>query len=163
MKIITERGLSEYFLSTREGDLEPFLDKLDQVSGLNFNLNFSLAIAGMVLKGFRHSGSSTKPITARFITTLISCSNEKDLSLLVGYLAVLLPHSQDDLSPFIKQLFVFIFPSLLLLLLPLFPFSSFPSIILFPFPFPPFVTSRSPFSPPLFFSLPSGDFQFVNE
>ena len=135
MKIIIERGLSEYFLSTREGDLEPFLDKLDQVSGLNFNLNFSLAIAGMVLKGFRHSGSSTKPITARFITTLISCSNEKDLSLLVGYLAVLLPHSQDDLSPFIKQLFVFFLPSLLLL-------SSFPPSLplfssLLPPPLPP--------------------------
>ena len=52
-------GLSAYCMEAREGSLAPLLAKLDQVSGCSFKQQFSFAVAGHLLKGFRNANTKT--------------------------------------------------------------------------------------------------------
>lgn len=99
-----EIGLSNYFLSTRNGSLKNLLNQLDEISGLSFTNNFSFAMAGYFLKGFKIP--STKAATIRLFTTILECSCENDFSRVIGYLGVLLPHKggENNYSPTINQM-----------------------------------------------------------
>lgn len=44
------QGLEQSLMNAREGPIEQILNKLDQMSGLNFKTSFSFAIAGHLLK-----------------------------------------------------------------------------------------------------------------
>merc|ERR1712137_496880 len=97
-------GLSGYFLNARKGKLEPMLNKIDEVSGLNFKHNFSFAMAGHLLKGLRTSG--TKAATSRLLTDLIDSNCESNPAAALGYLAALMPLSGDEVSTNLRQIVV---------------------------------------------------------
>jgi len=97
-------GMSSYFLNSRKGKLEPMLNKIDEVSGLSFKQNFSFAVAGHLLKGLRTS--ATKAATTRLLTDLIDSHCEQNPSLILGYLAALMPLSSDDVSSNLRQIVI---------------------------------------------------------
>ena len=83
-------------MNARQGPLEPMLQKLDQLTGLNFEHSFSFAVAGHLLKGMRNP--STKTATVRLLSTFVDVCKENSPSNLLGYLAALLPHKGDDVA-----------------------------------------------------------------
>merc|ERR1711879_399726 len=83
---------------------EPMLNKIDEVSGLSFKQNFSFAVAGHLLKGLRTS--ATKAATTRLLTDLIDSHCEQNPSLILGYLAALMPLSSDDVSSNLRQIVI---------------------------------------------------------
>ena len=95
-------GMSAYFLNSRKGKLEPMLNKIDEVSGLSFKHNFSFAVAGHLLKGLRNS--ATKAATTRLLTDIIDSNCESNPSLILGYLAALMPLSGDDVTSNLRQM-----------------------------------------------------------
>lgn len=91
--------------SRRLGKLEPLLNKMDKLSGLNFNYNFSFALAGHLLKGLRNS--ATKAATTRLLTDIIDSHCESNPAQILGYLAALMPISGEDINSNLRQMFVY--------------------------------------------------------
>lgn len=117
-------GISAFAMNTRRGPIEPMLIRLDQLTGLSFDNNFSFAVAGHLLKGVKNSSSKTNSI--RLLTAFIELSKESNPANLLGYLTALLPHKSDD-SLTLRQ--VFVFPLPLSHLFFSFLFSDLPSVI----------------------------------
>merc|ERR1712137_1481586 len=97
-------GLSGYCLEARKGRFESVLNKMDQLTGLNFASHFSFALAAHLLKGLRNS--STKAASMRLLTDIIDLCNEPNASQLLAYLAALMPMSNEDVSSNLRQIIV---------------------------------------------------------
>lgn len=87
-------GLAAYCNSAKQGSVKGALGKLDQITGADFNSNFSFAVATHLLKGLKNS--TTKAVTIRTLSTLVDLGREPNPADLLGYLAALIPHKGDD-------------------------------------------------------------------
>jgi hypothetical protein len=56
-----KRGMEEYFNTSREGPIDQIIQKLDQISGLNFKSSFSFGVASHLLK----AGNSFATLTRK--------------------------------------------------------------------------------------------------
>lgn len=89
MNTTKDQGLAKTLMAARQPIQGP-LARLDGVTGINFECNFSFAVASHLLKGMRHP--STKTSTARLLTTFFTCSSKRSVgSEILGYLVALLP------------------------------------------------------------------------
>ena len=86
--------------------MDSYLNKLDDLSGLNFKYDFSFAMAGHLLKGLRTS--ATKAATTRLLTDIIDFHCESNPAQILGYLAALMPISGDDVNSNLRQMYVYI-------------------------------------------------------
>eukprot|EP01094_Clydonella_sp_ATCC50884_P006709 TRINITY_DN1591_c0_g1_i1.p1 TRINITY_DN1591_c0_g1~~TRINITY_DN1591_c0_g1_i1.p1 ORF type:complete len:2499 (-),score=1256.67 TRINITY_DN1591_c0_g1_i1:167-7663(-) len=87
-------GLSAFCMESREGSFAPLLSKLDQVTGVSFKQQFSFAVAGHLLKGFRHA--NTKTPTTRLLSTILDVCRENVGANMLGYCTALLPYKSED-------------------------------------------------------------------
>ena len=89
LTLIADTGLAKTLLASRTAIQTP-LARLDGVTGINFESNFSFAVACHLLKGLRHP--STKTSTARLLTTFLGITAKRGVgSEVLGYLTALLP------------------------------------------------------------------------
>lgn len=86
----TDSSLAKTLLASRSTIQAP-LTRLDGVTGINFESNFSFAVACHLLKGLRHP--STKTATARLLNTFLSITAKRSPvgAEILGYLTALLP------------------------------------------------------------------------
>ena len=105
-ELFKDIGISGYCIETRNGKLEPMLNKIDELSGLSFENNFSFAFVGHLLKGIRTS--TTKTQSMRLLTDMMDLHGESNLSKILGFLAALFPLSGDDVASNLRQMYVYI-------------------------------------------------------
>lgn len=97
-----ENGLAKTMMAARE-PVQASLVRLDGITGISFETNFSFAVASHLLKGLRHP--STKTTTARLLHTFLSIAAKRGIgSEVLGYLIALL--ATDNLPADIDQLYV---------------------------------------------------------
>lgn len=99
--LFDKQGLAEVMMTTRES-LEWHFKQLDHAVGLSFKSNFHFALAGHLLKGFRHPTPTTVSRTSRVLTMLlgiIAKPNSRDkfevTSESVAYLTALVAVSEE--------------------------------------------------------------------
>eukprot|EP01132_Coremiostelium_polycephalum_P003622 gene3622-4511_t len=82
-----KESVSKTYMTSRE-PYQGILSKLDTITGISFESNFSFAIASHLLKGLKYP--STKTTTSRLMTTFLSITAKKSNgSSILGYLAAL--------------------------------------------------------------------------
>eukprot|EP00011_Vannellida_sp_DIVA3-517-6-12_P006707 CAMPEP_0114622840 /NCGR_PEP_ID=MMETSP0168-20121206/9942_1 /TAXON_ID=95228 ORGANISM="Vannella sp., Strain DIVA3 517/6/12" /NCGR_SAMPLE_ID=MMETSP0168 /ASSEMBLY_ACC=CAM_ASM_000044 /LENGTH=1801 /DNA_ID=CAMNT_0001834063 /DNA_START=22 /DNA_END=5428 /DNA_ORIENTATION=+ len=91
-------GLQSFCMRHRTGDLKALLDKLDVITGVSFNTNFSVAVTAHLMKGLRLSKGKSAANNA--ITTILELCSEKKGVNMVGYFAALLPMKFDETASF---------------------------------------------------------------
>ncbi|KAF2077194.1 hypothetical protein CYY_001515 [Polysphondylium violaceum] len=90
-----KESVSKTFLQARE-PYNTILSKLDAITGISFDSNFSFAIASHLLKGLKYP--STKTTTSRLLATFLSITAKRSNgSPNLGYLAALLT-TEGELS-----------------------------------------------------------------
>eukprot|EP01113_Clastostelium_recurvatum_P009144 TRINITY_DN1436_c0_g1_i2.p1 TRINITY_DN1436_c0_g1~~TRINITY_DN1436_c0_g1_i2.p1 ORF type:complete len:2696 (+),score=879.69 TRINITY_DN1436_c0_g1_i2:238-8325(+) len=91
--------LAKSYMTVRQNHpIQPILNKLDAITGISFESNFSFAVAAHLLKGLRHP--STKTATARLANTFLNITMKR-LGVgpeILGYLAALLPTDGDTVN-----------------------------------------------------------------
>ena len=88
--MLVDASLAKTLLASR-AEIQVPLTRLEGVTGINFESNFSFAVACHLLKGLRHP--STKTATARLLNTFLSITAKRSPvgAEVLGYLTALLP------------------------------------------------------------------------
>ncbi|EGG19811.1 neurofibromin [Cavenderia fasciculata] len=82
-----KESVAKTYLSARE-PYQAILSKLDNITGVSFEFNFSFAVAAHLLKGLKYP--STKTTTSRLLSTYLSITAKKGTGAsVIGYLAAL--------------------------------------------------------------------------
>ncbi|XP_029372561.1 neurofibromin isoform X1 [Echeneis naucrates] len=101
MRVFNDKSPEEVFMEIR-CPLEWHCKQMDHFVGLNFSANFNFALAGHLLKGYRHPSPTTVARTVRILHTLLTliskhlkCDKFEVNTQSVAYLAALLTVSEE--------------------------------------------------------------------
>jgi len=83
----------ETFMNQSRVEFESIFGKIEQFTGINFKINFSFAVAALLIKGFRNP--STKFMTSNIMATFLDISAKRSaVTKVLGYLVPLLPSKE---------------------------------------------------------------------
>lgn len=90
-------GLQGFCLNSRKNSpIGGLMEKLDSITGISFESNFSIALSCHLMKGLRMA--ACKSLTTRVIQSLVDLSSEKSGANTLGYFIILLACKFDEIE-----------------------------------------------------------------